>query len=146
MYTGLNSLQWLKPKHLFIFLLCIFTTYLSIHADVRNIIVPTATDSTSFDEAESTVELDPEPLHFKQPLLVASKQEAEDSEIEDWSIPPDLIPNNEYVAMCLSVKNEHHDMIEFINHHYHNMGIHRFYIMEYAFLLAPRSRVLTWAL
>lgn len=44
----------------------------------------------------------------------------------------DGIPNEiiEHVAICISVKDQADDLVEFFVHHYHNMGIHRFYVMD----------------
>lgn len=35
-----------------------------------------------------------------------------------------------YVAICMAVKNQHLDLPEFFQHHYENMGIKHFYIMD----------------
>lgn len=37
---------------------------------------------------------------------------------------------DEYVAVCISVKDQALDLIEFFVHHYHHMGIRRFYVMD----------------
>jgi hypothetical protein len=36
----------------------------------------------------------------------------------------------EYVAVCMAVKDQHLDLQEFFIHHYHHLGIRRFYIMD----------------
>ncbi|TAQ88182.1 hypothetical protein B7494_g3482 [Chlorociboria aeruginascens] len=36
----------------------------------------------------------------------------------------------EYVAICMAVKDQARDLSEFFTHHYHHLGIHRFYIMD----------------
>ncbi len=50
----------------------------------------------------------------------------------DYSVfrPHDAIPADEYVAVCMSVKDQSLDLIEFFVHHYHHMGIRRFYVMD----------------
>jgi hypothetical protein len=36
----------------------------------------------------------------------------------------------EYAAICMAVKDQHLDLPEFLIHHYHHLGIRRFYIMD----------------
>lgn len=38
--------------------------------------------------------------------------------------------HEEYVAVCMSVKDQSLDLQEFFTHHYHHMGIRRFYVMD----------------
>ncbi|KAF4637094.1 hypothetical protein G7Y89_g998 [Cudoniella acicularis] len=38
--------------------------------------------------------------------------------------------DEEYVAICLAVRGQHADLPEFMTHHYHHLGIRRFYIMD----------------
>lgn len=38
--------------------------------------------------------------------------------------------HDEYLAICLAVKDQGKDMPEWLQHHYHTMGIKRFYIMD----------------
>jgi hypothetical protein len=38
--------------------------------------------------------------------------------------------DDEYVAVCMAVKDQHLDLPEFFIHHYHHLGIKRFYIMD----------------
>ncbi|CZT05651.1 uncharacterized protein RAG0_11633 [Rhynchosporium agropyri] len=44
--------------------------------------------------------------------------------------PYDSIPITEPIAVCMSVKDQSADMVEFFVHHYHHMGIRRFYVMD----------------
>lgn len=37
---------------------------------------------------------------------------------------------DEYVAVCIAVKDVANDLVEFFVHHYHHMGIRRFYVMD----------------
>ncbi|KAJ9144899.1 Glycosyltranserase family 2 [Pleurostoma richardsiae] len=39
-------------------------------------------------------------------------------------------PPDEYLAMCLAVKNQGRDLPEWLHHHYYNMGVGKFYIMD----------------
>jgi hypothetical protein len=39
-------------------------------------------------------------------------------------------PDDEYVAICMAVKGQHLDLPEVFIHHYHHLGIRRFYIMD----------------
>jgi Glycosyl transferase family 2 len=41
-----------------------------------------------------------------------------------------LNDTEEYVAMCIAVKDQHKDLPEFLIHHYYHMGIRRFYLMD----------------
>ncbi|KAI4087763.1 MAG: hypothetical protein LQ344_006582 [Seirophora lacunosa] len=36
----------------------------------------------------------------------------------------------EYVAICMAVRNQHRELPELLQHHYHHLGIRRFYIMD----------------
>lgn len=38
--------------------------------------------------------------------------------------------HDEYLAVCLYVRNQAQDMAEFLQHHYYQMGIRRFYVMD----------------
>ncbi|KAM3075844.1 hypothetical protein ACMFMF_005193 [Clarireedia jacksonii] len=38
--------------------------------------------------------------------------------------------DDEYVAICMAVKDQHLDLPEFFIHHYHHLGIKKFYIMD----------------
>lgn len=38
--------------------------------------------------------------------------------------------DDEYVGVCMAVKDQHLDLPEFFIHHYHHLGIKRFYIMD----------------
>jgi hypothetical protein len=36
----------------------------------------------------------------------------------------------EYIALCLAIKDQSLDLLEWLTHHYHHLGIRRFYIMD----------------
>lgn len=38
--------------------------------------------------------------------------------------------SDDYVAICMAVKDQHLDLPEFFQHHYENMGIQHFYVMD----------------
>lgn len=44
--------------------------------------------------------------------------------------PSDAVPTEEYVAICMAVKDQALDLPEFFIHHYHHIGIRRFYVMD----------------
>lgn len=46
-------------------------------------------------------------------------------------------PEDEPIAICAAIKDESKDMVEWLVHHYHHMGIKRFYIMEQVLLAVP---------
>jgi hypothetical protein len=46
------------------------------------------------------------------------------------SSPDDGVPSDEYVAVCLAIRDQHLDIAESMLHHYHHHGIRRFYIMD----------------
>jgi hypothetical protein len=48
----------------------------------------------------------------------------------DGNFPIDRIPSYEPIAICLAAHDQSKDLVEFFNHHYHHMGIRRFYIMD----------------
>jgi hypothetical protein len=74
----------------------------------------------------------PQPFHphIESPPI-AIKQEEEPLGTDGGTLPPDLIPVGEYVAICLAVKGQSRDLDEFLTHHYHHTGIRRSHIMEY---------------
>lgn len=47
----------------------------------------------------------------------------------DHDYPPDAAPTP-YIAICMAIKNQALDLQEFFVHHYHHLGIRRFYIMD----------------
>lgn len=40
------------------------------------------------------------------------------------------VPHDEYLAVCLLVRDQAFDMVEFFEHHYYEMGIRRFWVMD----------------
>lgn len=38
--------------------------------------------------------------------------------------------HDEYLAVCLFVRDQAQDLVEFFQHHYYEMGIRRFYVMD----------------
>ncbi|KAK8114317.1 hypothetical protein PG999_006386 [Apiospora kogelbergensis] len=48
------------------------------------------------------------------------------------SVEPDIAQprRDEYVAICLAVRDQGPDLQEFLHHHYYNIGVRRFYIMD----------------
>ncbi|RDL37284.1 uncharacterized protein BP5553_04717 [Venustampulla echinocandica] len=57
----------------------------------------------------------------------ANANEWPEDEIPDTNDPAD---DEEYVAICLAAKDQSHDLPEWLTHHYHHIGIRRFYIMD----------------
>ncbi|EPS41741.1 hypothetical protein H072_4338 [Dactylellina haptotyla CBS 200.50] len=44
---------------------------------------------------------------------------------------PGALPDiDETVAICMVIRNQHSDLQEFLTHHYHHLGIRRFYIID----------------
>ena len=45
---------------------------------------------------------------------------------------PPLVPGDdeEYVALCMAVKDQVEDLPEYLEHHYYHLGVRRFYIMD----------------
>ncbi|KAI4235931.1 MAG: hypothetical protein L6R40_006299 [Gallowayella cf. fulva] len=46
---------------------------------------------------------------------------------------PNKLPpadDDEYLAICIAVRNQHRELPELLQHHYHHLGIRRFYIMD----------------
>ncbi|OBT54615.1 hypothetical protein VE04_06352 [Pseudogymnoascus sp. 24MN13] len=44
--------------------------------------------------------------------------------------PVDAGDTTEHVAICLAIKDQYADLTEFLTHHYHHLGIRRFYLMD----------------
>jgi Glycosyltransferase family 92 len=59
------------------------------------------------------------------------KTENKDGELDAAPFPP-LPPGDdeEYVAICMAVRNQSLDLPEVLSHHYHHLGVRRFYIMD----------------
>jgi len=44
--------------------------------------------------------------------------------------PFDSCDNEEYLAICVSVKDQYLDLLEWLTHHYHHHNVRRFYLMD----------------
>lgn len=66
------------------------------------------------------------------PLVIdiSSTQDAKTS-ISSGATPP-LAPGDdeEYVALCIAVKDQVEDLPEYFNHHHYHLGVRRFYLMN----------------
>lgn len=82
------------------------------------------------DRYEATKAKHPHHPIIPQPPISEEIQDEEPMRDDDGSLPPDFVPVDEYVALCLAVKDQAKDMVEFFTHHYHHAGIKRFYVME----------------
>jgi len=40
------------------------------------------------------------------------------------------VPHDEYLAVCLNARDQALDMVEFFQHHYYEMGIRQFWVMD----------------
>lgn len=73
---------------------------------------------------------------YGQPSIKYSKKvgsnvvDAVTSHYNFWSTTKDTGIRDEYLAICLAVRDQALDLPEFLQHHYYNMGIKRFYIMD----------------
>ncbi|TVY43028.1 Glycosyltransferase family 92 protein [Lachnellula subtilissima] len=70
-------------------------------------------------KAQAEKETDPQKADEEQNV------EADEATALDKPVPP-----ADYVAFCVAVKNQAIDLPEFFIHHYHHIGIQRFYIMD----------------
>ncbi|KAK6079285.1 integral membrane protein [Seiridium cupressi] len=52
------------------------------------------------------------------------------SSYDSWKNPKDPSIRDEYLAICLAVRDQALDLPEFLQHHYYNMGIKRIYILD----------------
>ena len=92
-----------------------------------------------------TVTLDPaqgKPItifSYPLPLLLSTEKSSSDVQNNDTAtspIPTPPIdssiptPESEYIAICVSVRDQTLDLPEWLTHHYHHLGIRRFYIMD----------------
>lgn len=73
--------------------------------------------------------------HARDGIQVAQQTASKisSSSFPHGKIPPNHIPpadDEEYVAVCMAVRNQSLDLVEFLVHHYHHLGIRRFYIMD----------------
>lgn len=72
-------------------------------------------------------------LNF-QPAWAAGSGEGEKAMQATWdqigSLPELQGGDDEHIAICAAIKEQQEDMVEWLVHHYHHMGVKRFYIME----------------
>ncbi|KAF3938780.1 hypothetical protein ABW19_dt0201959 [Dactylella cylindrospora] len=55
----------------------------------------------------------------------------EKSQNHGKTVYPGALPDlAEEVAICMVIRNQHEDLQEFLTHHYHHLGVRRFYIMD----------------
>ncbi|EQL00842.1 hypothetical protein G6O67_005415 [Ophiocordyceps sinensis] len=52
------------------------------------------------------------------------------SPLPSSAIARSTAPRDEYLAICLAVKDQGLDLPEWLQHHYHHMGVGKFYIMD----------------
>lgn len=98
-------------------------------ADANDSTAP-ATETTEDDSAEGVTDGEQETV----------EDDSEDDLTDDWadniveSNTTDTAPQtelgHEYLAFCMVVKDQALDLSEFFIHHYYNMGVRRFYIMD----------------
>ncbi|KAK8049914.1 hypothetical protein PG994_011644 [Apiospora phragmitis] len=62
--------------------------------------------------------------------LLTMTTESTKAEGSTPSANPEVQQRNEYVAICLAVRDQGPDLPEFLQHHYYNIGVRRFYIMD----------------
>ncbi|KAF8859396.1 hypothetical protein BDZ45DRAFT_589913 [Acephala macrosclerotiorum] len=71
---------------------------------------------------------------FDLPNLTIPQGEVIEEKTWPWTtavpVPYDAVPSEEYVAVCMSIKDQSRDMNEFFTHHYYHHNIRRFYIMD----------------
>ena len=71
-------------------------------------------------------------------VLSSGSPAVEVSSVQDAKtvIYPDAIPplplgdDEEYVALCMAVKDQVEDLPEYLSHHYYHLGVRRFYLMD----------------
>lgn len=63
--------------------------------------------------------------HTTEPSTNPTTEQAADPGGKNETLAPE-----EYVAICIAVKDQALDLIEYFVHHYHHMGIRRFYVMD----------------
>lgn len=61
---------------------------------------------------------------------VSSTQDAKTSIYPDATPPLAPGDDEEYVALCMAVKDQVEDLPEYFSHHYYHLGVRRFYLMD----------------
>lgn len=112
-----ERIQW---KYILVFVVCLIPVSWILYAQVPWVPspLPQDTDAAAHVPAAPAAEVpapaaDAKPPNGTQPAT---------SVLDDEQAEP--------IAICVSVKDQPIDMIEFFVHHYHNMGIRRFYVMD----------------
>ncbi|KAK0112895.1 hypothetical protein ONS95_014614 [Cadophora gregata] len=139
---ALKSIQQIQWKHILIFTICLMGLHFILFEETPSDLsasTPPQAASPASPSPPAQQKAKPKP----KPLPVVDVSDAEKPHVDntppflvaqpaDGNIdrPYDSIPIAEPIAVCMSVKDQAVDMIEFLVHHYHNMGIRRFYIMD----------------
>jgi hypothetical protein len=87
----------------------------------------TSSDS-AFGKPPATVES--APVYATSDVDDISEDKSFENKHQSGNPESDVAPADEYLAICISVKDQADDLVEFFVHHYHHIGIRRFYVMD----------------
>ena len=143
---ALKSIQQIQWKHILVFTICLMGLHFILFEETPSSEV--SVSSPPPGKAAAAAPAPPPPPAKKKPKTRPKPPSVVDSDADkphventppfltsqpaDGNIdkPYDSIPVAEPIAICMAVKDQAVDMIEFFVHHYHNMGIRRFYVMD----------------
>ncbi|KAL2069136.1 hypothetical protein VTL71DRAFT_15474 [Oculimacula yallundae] len=144
--TALKTIQQIQWKHVLIFTICIMAIHFILFEETpSDLSVPPPPPGKAAAAAPTSppASATQKPKTKPKPPPVVDVTDDEKPHIDtappfqleppiDGNIdaPYDSIPIAEPIAVCMSVKDQSADMIEFFVHHYHHMGIRRFYVMD----------------
>ena len=117
-----DAFHWIQWKPVFILTICLLAlqTFFSRESEP-------AIDRNEVELPANRPPPNPNPLLLpyiqvdNDPLVVEGP--------EDRDFPPDGAPTA-YIAVCMAIRDQALDLQEYFVHHYHHLGIHRFYIMD----------------
>lgn len=141
---ALKSARQIEWKHIFLVTICLmlihFILFQETTIEAQSPSPPAAAITKPPPKPET--ERPQSKAKPKQPPPLVHNLEEEKPQIEIAPRPPlnstdgnietpyDAIPVSEPIAICIAVKDQPVELVEFFTHHYNHMGIKRFYVMD----------------
>jgi hypothetical protein len=137
--------QWIQWKTILSVIACLTVLHFIFLDELQQTVgtgeadILTQLPETDLYDTDWGQDLPPDAVPYvKNPLVEIPESEtpAIQTTVSPASAEPTSSPPNhgvafdEHVAICVSVMNQSEDLTEWLVHHYHHMGIKRFYIMD----------------
>jgi hypothetical protein len=131
--------QWIQWKTILLLIACVTFVHFIFQDQVPKVVkyvganILTHFPDTDFSKSIWGADSSPDTASSAE-ILVVEIEESDPLQVQtaESTEPPiqDNVPLDEHVAICISVMNQSKDLTEWLVHHYHHMGIGRFYIMD----------------